>query len=194
MVIPNATLVVAPSSSLPPNEAIVDPILRPLGIGTLLTVAYGIAFGIGTTQGHVLGLALAVPVTIATSIAVSIPSLFVVLAMLKAPIELLELLRAASSAYRYSGVALGGIAPTLLLLSTSIDDRWFVYQAGCCGLLLGTSLGAYRMLSDTRSTLIKFTGATKARYVFVLLGFIGLSFEIAARIWSFTFSFFGGMS
>jgi hypothetical protein len=194
MEIPNATLVDVPSSGSPPSEAIVDALLRPLGIGTIFTIAYGIAFGIGTTQGHVLGLALAVPITIATSIAVSIPSLFVVLAMLKAPIELLELLRAALGAYRYCGVALGGIAPTLLLLSTSIDDRWFVYQVGCGGLLLGTTLGAYRMLSDARSILIKLTGATKARYVLVLLGFVGLSFEIAGRIWSFTFSFFGGMS
>lgn len=168
--------------------------LLPLGRGALFAAAFGIAFGIGTTDGHILGLALAVPLTFAASIAVAIPSLFVVLAMLEAPIELGELLSAATSAYQHSGIVLGGLAPTLLLLSTSITDRYLVYFLGCGGLSLAALLGAYRLTSEAHSTLRKQTGSTKLRHWAVLLTFVGLSFEIAARFWTTALSLFGGLS
>lgn len=191
----DASLAVESSTSLKPDEtATLSQLVRPLGQGTLFAVAFGIALGIGTTQGHILGLALAVPLTFAVSIIVAIPSLFVVLSMLEAPLELDELLKAAANAYRYGALTLGGLSPTLLLMSSSIDNRAFVYHLGCSGLVLAASLGAYRLLSDTYDMLRKHMGIIKTRHVAVIIAFIGLSFEIATRIWDVTFAWFGGQS
>ena len=167
-----------------------------LGIGKaiLLSSAYGIALGIGATQSHVLGLAVAVPLTFATSIAVAIPSLYVVLAMLEAPMSLGSLLNAASDAYRHSAITLGGLAPTLLLFSTSITEPHWVNFLGTCGLLLAATLGAYRLISATRIALAKEQSYLKLRHWAILIAFVGLSFQLAARFWSFAHSAFGGVS
>lgn len=165
-----------------------------MGQGTLLAAAYGVALGVGTTGGHVLGLALAVPLTFAASIAVAIPSLYVVLAMLEAPMELSDLLASATEAYRHSALVLGGLAPALLLFSASTTDGLLVHFLGHCGLLMAAMLGAYRLMSEARLALLKGVGAIRLRHWAILLGFVGLTFVLAARFWSAAMSLFGGLS
>jgi hypothetical protein len=168
--------------------------LRSLGQGTLLAATYGVALGIGAEGGHVLGLALAVPLTFAASIVAATPSLYVILAMLDAPMELGDLLGAATEAYRHSALVLGGLAPTLLLFSASTTDRFLIQLLGVAGLLLAASLGAYRLMSEVRLALLKGAGAIRLRHWVILLGFIGLTFELAERFWSASLSLFGGLS
>lgn len=168
--------------------------LLPLGQGTLLAAAFGVALGLGTLGGHVLGLALAVPLTFAASIAVAVPSLYVVLAMLEAPMDLGDLLVAASEAYRHSALVLGGLAPAMLLFSASISDRALVHFLGYAGLMLAAALGAYRLLSEARLALLRGLARITPRHWAVLLGFVGLTFELATRFWAGAVKVIGGLS
>lgn len=168
--------------------------LIPLAQGALFAAAFGVALGMGAFHGHVLGLAVAVPLTFAASIAVAIPSLFVVLSMLDAPMALGELLDTAGDAFRHSGIVLGGLAPSLLLFSASIADREMIDLLGCGGLWLAALLGAYRLTSEARITLLKRAGKMRPRHGAILLAFVGLSFEIAGSFWSTALSLFGGLS
>jgi hypothetical protein len=168
--------------------------LTSVGQGALLCASYGIALSIGTYKGHVLGLALAVPFTFAASIALAIPSLFVVLALLEAPMDLTDLVDCAIRSFRHSAVVLGGLAPTMLLLSASIADRYLVHFVGYAGLTLAAILGAYRIVSDAREALLAAAGLLRVRHTLVLIAFVGLSFEIAARFWAAALKLFGGLS
>ncbi|HEY5960580.1 MAG TPA: hypothetical protein VIV60_28700 [Polyangiaceae bacterium] len=184
---PGTRLTTSPSTSSAPA-------LTSLGQGALLCASYGVALSIGTDKGHVLGLALAVPFTFAASIALAIPSLFVVLALLEAPMELADLVDYAVRAFRNCARVLGGLAPTVLLLSTSIADRHLVHLIGYGGLVLAAALGAYRIMSDAREALRTAAALPQLRHTLVLFAFVGLSFEIAARFWAASLNLFGGLS
>jgi hypothetical protein len=164
-----------------------------LGQATVLASVYGVALGIGIAGGHVLGLALAVPLTFAASITVAIPSLYVVLSMLDAPMTLIDLLDAATEAYRHSALVLGGLAPTLLLFSTSIADTGFIALLGSFGLILAGVLGAYRLISEAGLDL-SFAGSTRLRHFAILFGFVTLTFQLAERFWTTAQSILGGLS
>lgn len=166
--------------------------LVPAGKSFALAAGYGVALGIGSSGGDMLGLGLAVPMTLTVAILVTLPSLFVVLAMLGAPMTMASLARAALHAYRHAAVTLGGLSPTLVLLSTSIEDRELVYQFAVAGLLLAGLLGAYQLTSAASPYLSKSVGAARLRQWATLLGFVWLGFELAARFWGFSLTIVGG--
>jgi hypothetical protein len=166
--------------------------LKPVGQAILLSASYGIALGIGAFGGHVLGCALTIPATLAVALLVALPSLFVILSMLEAPVSIAGLVMASLQAYRHAALALGGFAPTLLLLATSIDDKWIVYHFAVVGLLLAGHLGAYRLTSEVGLSLTKGLRMAQIRQWATLLGFVWLAFELAARFWGFALSLIGG--
>lgn len=165
-----------------------------IGKGAAFAAAYGAAMEIGDASGHILGFSLAVPLTFAVSVAVLLPTSFVVLAMQQAPISFSELATAAVRAFRYATFTLGGLAPTLLLLSTSIDDRNVVYQFAMGGIWLAGLIGAYRLFGESRQFLAIDVASRRLRVWATLVGFVWLGLEFADRIWSYALVLIGGAS
>ncbi len=168
--------------------------LVPLGQGVVLAAAYGLVFGIGTEGGHVLGFACAVPLTFTASMAVAMPSLYVVLSMLEAPLSLGSLLHAVAGAFRHSALALGGLSPSLLLFAVSVRDTALIWFLGTTGLVLAAILGAYRLISEARLSLLQQAGIPRGRHFVILTAFAALAFEIAGRMWGTFESLLGGGS
>ncbi len=143
--------------------------LARLGAGLGLAALYGLA--LGARSG---GMALAV---------LGIPALFVLLALVDAPVSPSAMLSAGARSLASAGFVLAGLAPSAALLAVTIespDAAAFVTRAG---LTLAGGIGLFQLHSSVRAMLTELPPERRLKCHALLWGFSLFAIMLAGRVW-----------
>jgi hypothetical protein len=111
------------------------------GVGLALAAVYGLALGARTGGASLLWHGFGVPAALGVSLGIGVPALYIGLALLDAPVDLPQALRAASRATATTGLVLAGLAPAALLFVISSELPGAAALAALVGLRGGFALG-----------------------------------------------------
>jgi hypothetical protein len=156
-------------------------------IGLALSLLFGLALGMHRGGLALLTHALAIPGGLLLTTCVSIPSLYIMLSMLGAPLRLELLLAAVSTAIHYAGRVLAGLSPIAALLVVTIREPIALALVAKCGLELAGVLSLYRLVAAVRQANAasgSIPVAAQTKYGLVLCGFVVLALNLAQMAFS----------
>lgn len=158
--------------------------LNRAGSGLALATLYGLALG-----ARAGGIALAQHAAFAAAglaiVAVlGLPSLFVLLALVNAPITPRAMLSAGARSVASAGFVLAGLAPSAALLAVTIESPEAAAFVARAGLLLAGAIGLYQLLSSVRALLAEAPLRTRLKCTAFLCAFCVFAIALAARVWS----------
>ncbi len=155
------------------------------GLG--LSLLFGLALGMHNGGISLLTHALAIPGGLVLTTCVSIPSLYIVLSMLGAPLRPGLLLAAVSTALHTAGRVLAGLAPIAALLVVTIREPIALALVAKLGLDLAGCLSLYRLMSGVREANAvsgSIPGSAQTKYGLVLCGFVVLALNLGQMAFS----------
>jgi hypothetical protein len=167
----------------PTVEAVPAELMR-LGTGLGLSALYGLALGARAGGAALLAHAGFATAGLALVGGLGLPPLFVLLALVNAPVSPQALFSAGARAVASTGFVLAGLAPSAALLAVTIespDAAAFVTRAG---LTLAGFIGLYQLVSSVRGLLRDAPFGTRAKCGAFLCAFCVFAFILAARVWS----------
>jgi hypothetical protein len=158
--------------------------LNRVGSGLALATLYGLA--LGARSG---GIALAEHAALAAAgLAVvgvlGLPSLFVLLALMNAPVTPRAMLSAGARSVASTGFVLAGLAPSAALLTVTIESQAAAAFVARAGLVLAGGIGLYQFVSSLRTLLAAAPLRTRLKCTAFLYAFCVFAFALAARVWS----------
>ena len=162
--------------------------------GLLLAATYGVALGTRQGGGELWQHALGVPAGLAAVALVGVPSLFVFLALVDAPISPTGALSVATRALGISGLVLAGLAPAATLFVVTIESRGVAGLAGVSGLLFAGGIGLVHLLNGLSHQLRQASPLARAGGNAALAVFALFAVGLCLRVWWATLPLFGGAS
>jgi hypothetical protein len=157
--------------------------LARLGTGLGLAALYGLALGARTGGTALLQHALGASAGLAAVGVLGIPALFVLLALVNAPVSPSAMLSAGARSLASAGFVLAGLSPSAALLAVTIespDAAAFVTRAG---LTLAGGIGLFQLLSSVRLMLEGLPSGLRLKCNALLFGFGVFAIMLAARVW-----------
>jgi hypothetical protein len=162
--------------------------------GLLLAAIYGLALGTRQGGAELWQHALGVPAGLAAVALVGVPSLFVFLALVDAPISSLAALSVAARALGVSGLMLAGLAPAAALFVVTIESGKVAAFAGLFGLLLAGGIGLVHLLNGLSRQLRHAGPTARAGGNAALAAFLLFAIGLCLRVWWGLLPIFGGAS
>jgi len=157
--------------------------LARLGAGLGLAALYGLALGARSGGMALVQHALAASAGLAAVAVLGIPALFVLLALVDAPVSPSAMLSAGARSLATSGFVLAGLAPSAALLAVTIesaDAARFVTRAG---LTLAGGIGLFQLHSSVRAMLKELPAERRLKCHALLWGFSLFAIMLAGRVW-----------
>jgi hypothetical protein len=128
---------------------------------------------------HALGAAFG----LAAVFVLAVPSLFVLLALVDAPVSPSALLSASARALASTGFVLAGLAPSAALLGVTIESRSAASFIAGAGFALAGGIGLARFVSSARELLHDVPPALRAKCHVLLCAFAVFAIALADRVW-----------
>ncbi len=156
-------------------------------VGLGLSIFFGLALGMHRGGLSLITHALAIPGGLLLTTCVSIPSLYIVLSMLGAPLRLGLLLASVSTALHTAGRVLAGFAPIAALLVVTIREPIALALVAKLGLEIAGCLSLYRLMSAVREANAlsgTIPGSAQTKYGLVLCGFVVLALNLGQMAFS----------
>ena len=157
--------------------------LARLGAGLGLAALYGLALGARSGGIGLVQHALIASAGLAAVGVLGIPALFVLLALVDAPVSPSSLLSVAARSLASAGFVLSGLAPSAALLAVTIespDAAAFVTRAG---LTLAGGIGLFQLTSSVRAMFKELSPEQRLKCNALLFGFSLFAIMLAARVW-----------
>ena len=162
--------------------------------GLLLAALYGVALGTRHGGDQLWQHALGVPTGLASVALVAVPSLFVFLALVDAPISPVSTLSVATRALGITGLLLAGLAPAAALFVVSIESHLVAALAGTAGLLLAGGVGLVHLLNDLSVQLRSCGPVARSGGNAALAVFACFAVGLCLRVWWSLLPLLGGAS
>ena len=150
-----------------------------LGFGAL----YGLALGARTGGASLLQHALASSAGLAAVGVLGMPSLFVLLALVNAPVSPAAMLSASARALGSAGFVLAGLAPSAALLVVTIRSGSAAACVTQAGLLLSGGIGLYQLVGAVRRMFLGLPLGLRMKGNALLLAFCVFAALLATRVW-----------
>lgn len=157
-------------------------VLGRAALGLALASVSGLAMG---ARDGALAMAVhgaGVPVALLAVTLLGVPSLYVVLSLFDAPLDLRELLGAASSALGSTGLMLAGLGPTMMLFGVTSAGPDGAAISASAGLALSALVGLSHMRFEIASALAEASTTRRAIATSVLAAFGVFAFVLATRL------------
>jgi len=154
-----------------------------LGSGLALAATYGLALGARVGGTSLLRHALSSSAGLAAVAVLGMPSLFVLLALVNAPVSPGAMLTVAARALRSSGLVLAGLAPSAALLAVTVDSVSAAAFVARCGLALAGAIGLYQLVGSVRHMLLGLPLGLRIKSNALLCAFCLFAVLLAARVW-----------
>jgi hypothetical protein len=151
------------------------------GLG--LAATYGLALGVRGGGASLLQHALGAALGLAAAFALAVPSLFVLLALVDAPVSPSALLSVSARALASTGFVLAGLAPSAALLGVTIESPGAASFVAGAGFALAGGIGLSRFVSSARELLRDVPPALRAKCHVLLCAFAVFAVALADRIW-----------
>ena len=144
---------------------------------------YGLALGARSGGMALVQHALCASAGLAAVGLLGLPALFVLLALVNAPVSPSAMLSAGARSLASAGFVLAGLAPSAALLAVTIespDAAAFVTRAG---LTLAGGIGLFQLTSAVRAMLQALPAESRWKCHALLVGFSLFAIMLAARVW-----------
>lgn len=160
------------------------------GLG--LAAVYGLALGARDGRFSFLSHAVGVPAALLVAFGVGIPALFIVLALLDAPVVPSAVAAAAARATASAGLVLAGLAPAAALFVVTSEQRGAAALAAGAGLAIGGAFGLGNVVSDLYRSLeaSRWTIRILSNVVFGVFGLFAV--VVTLRVWGSLLPLLGG--
>lgn len=168
--------------------------LARLGAGLGLAALFGLALGARAGGRALLEHALGVPLGLLIVGAVAVPSLFVVLAILDAPITPSKMFAATARSLASTGLVLSGLAPATAMLAVTITTPGAAAQVARLAFSLAGAIGLSVLVAGVREPLREADEGLRRKAFFALCGFCVIATALAGRIWEALLPILGGAS
>ena len=155
-----------------------------VGTGLGLAALYGLALGARTGGAALLQHAGFATAGLAMVGVLGLPPLFVLFALVDAPVSPRAMLSAGARALASTGFVLAGLAPSAALLAVTIESPEAAAFVARAGLTLAGSIGLYQLVISVRSLLRDAPFGVRAKCTAFLTAFCLFAFILAARVWS----------
>ena len=157
--------------------------LARLGAGLGLAALYGLALGARTGGVSLVQHALAASAGLAAVGVLGIPALFVLLALVDAPVSPGAMLSAGARSLASAGFVLAGLAPSAALLAVTIESPDAVAFVTRAGLTLAGGIGLVQLTSSVRTMLKDLPAERRLKCNALLFGFSLFAIMLAGRVW-----------
>jgi hypothetical protein len=157
--------------------------LTRLGAGLGLAALYGVALGARSGGMAMLQHALGASAGLAAVGVLGIPALFVLLALVNAPVSPGAMLSAGARSLASAGFVLAGLAPSMALLAVTIESPGAAAFVTRAGLTLAGGIGLFQLSSSVRARLVDLPPEARLKCNALLLGFSLFAIMLAARVW-----------
>jgi len=154
-----------------------------LGAGLGLAALYGLALGARAGGIALVQHALGASAGLAAVGVLGIPALFVLLALMNAPVSPSVMLSAGARALASAGFALAGLAPSAALLAVTIESPEAAAFVTRGGLTLAGGIGLFQLTSAVRAMLKDLPPEARMKCTALLFGFSLFAIVLAARVW-----------
>ena len=154
-----------------------------LAAGFGFAAVYGLALGTRTGGAALLKHALGAASGLAAVALLAVPSLFVLLALLDAPVSPRALLATSARALATTGFVLAGLAPSAALLGVTIESPSAAAFIAGAGFTLAGGIGLSRFVSSARALLSDVPIGLRTKCSVLLFAFCLFSFALAERVW-----------
>lgn len=150
-----------------------------LGFAALYGLALGTRAGGPALLQHALGAASGLAVVAL----LAVPPLFVLLALVDAPLAPRALLATSARALATTGFVLAGLAPSAALLGVTIESASAAAFIGGAGFALAGAIGLARFVSSARALLADVPSGLGTKCGVLLFAFCVFSVALAERVW-----------
>jgi len=157
--------------------------LARLGAGLGLAALYGLALGARSGGVALLQHALVASAGLAAVGALGVPALFVLLALVNAPVSPSALLATAARSLGSAGFVLAGLAPSAALLAVTIESPEAAAFVTRAGLTLAGGIGLFQLLSSVRAMFAALPPEQRLKCNALLFGFCVFAITLAGRVW-----------
>ena len=157
--------------------------LTRLGAGLGLAALYGLSLGARSGGLSLLSHALAASAGLAAVGVLGVPSLFVLLALVDAPVSPGAMISTGARALASAGFVLAGLAPSAALLAVTIESPSAAASVARVGLALAGGIGLYQLVSAVRLMLAPLPFGLRVRSNALLAAFCVFAALLAARVW-----------
>ena len=186
--LPRAEVVPDSSPQQAPNGLVQEPSdprrdLVHLASGLGFAALYGLGLGARTGGVSLVQHALASSAGLAAVGVLGMPSLFVLLALVDAPVSPAAMLSAGARALRSAGFVLAGLAPSAALLAVTIESPSAAAFVAQSGLLLSGGIGLYQLLGAVRRLFFGLPLALRMKSNALLFAFCVFTVLLASRVW-----------
>lgn len=154
-----------------------------LAAGLALAAVYGLALGARSGGVSLVQHALGACAGLAAVGVLGVPSLYVLLALIDAPVSPSAMLSATARALASAGFVLAGLAPSAALLAVTIESPSAVAIVSRAGLTLAGGIGLYQLRQSVGISLVHLPLAQRLKCRVLLLGFCIFAMALAARVW-----------
>jgi hypothetical protein len=151
------------------------------GLG--FAAVYGLALGVRGGGASLLQHAFGAAFGLAAIGILAVPSLFVLLALVDAPVSPSAILSASARALASTGFVLAGLAPSAALLGVTIESRSAAAFIAAAGFGLAGGIGLARFVSSARELLGDVPSALRIKCNILLCAFAVFAVALAERIW-----------
>ena len=173
-----------PSAALTPSQSQGAPHeLARLGAGLGLASLYGLALGARSGGMALVQHALCASAGLAAVGALGIPALFVLLALVNAPVSPGAMLAAGARSLASAGFVLAGLSPSAALWAVTIESPEAAAFVTRAGLTLAGGIGLFQLTSSVRAMLDELPRPARLKCDALLLGFSLFAIMLAARVW-----------
>lgn len=157
--------------------------LARLGAGLGLAALYGLALGARSGGTALITHALGASAGLAAVGVLGIPALFVLLALVNAPVSPAAMLSAGARSLASAGFVLAGLAPSAALLAVTIESPHAAAFVTRAGLTLAGSIGLFQLTGSVRAMLKDLPPEARLKCTALLFGFCLFAIMLAARVW-----------
>lgn len=156
---------------------------RRLVLAAGLASLFGVALGLRRGALAIPLAALGAPAGLVAVAAVAVPAFGIVLALANAPLETMDLARAAARATLRAGLFLAGVAPGAALLAVTCEETISVAFFGFGGLLFAGAIAAQSFVRDLRPALAGSPPLRRTVLAVAVPAFLVFAAVLAARVW-----------
>ena len=160
------------------------------GIG--LAAIYGAALGARDGGWSLITHAIGVPSALLVIGLMGLPSLYIVLALFRAPLSTHHATCAATRGIASGGLVLAGLAPLTALYVVTSTSADAAAIAGALGLMLGGALGLRHLLATLQEALAGAPLSTRVFATAAQAGFGLFAVVLAWRVWASVLPLLGG--
>lgn len=157
--------------------------LARLAAGLGLAALYGVALGARSGGIALVQHALAASAGLAAVGVLGLPALFVLLALVDAPVSPAAMLSSGARALASAGFVLAGLAPSAALLAVTIESPDAVAFVTRAGLTLAGGIGLFQLTSSVRAMLEDLPAERRLKCNALLFGFSVFAIMLAGRVW-----------